>query len=130
MAAATVPAGPQIIMVDDDLFVREFAVHTIEFGTNRKVARFENGFKAWQYLQERPRQADVIIADANIPDMSGLELLDRIKTHYPAKHFIITSSNPVHEQAAHQLGAEAFLSKPYGVNDLFTVIEQFVLTTR
>ncbi|MDA8138133.1 MAG: response regulator [Desulfobacteraceae bacterium] len=127
MPAATVSSGPQIIIIDDDRFVRDFAVHTIEFGINRAVATFENGFHAWQYIQERPRHMDVIIADANIPEMSGLELLERIKTQYPQKNFIITSSNPAHEKAAHQKGADAFLCKPYGVNDLFAVIEQFML---
>lgn len=115
----------QIIVVDDDQLVRDFAVHTIEYGINRKVATFETGFNAWQFLQKRPGDADIIIADANIPDMDGMELLKKVKEEFPEKKFVLTTSNPDFENIAHEIGADAFLSKPYDVNDLFTVVQQF-----
>lgn len=115
----------QILIVDDDQLVRDFAVHTIEFGINRKVATFDNGLNAWQFLQNHPNGADIIIADANIPDMDGMELLSQVKKMYPEKKFIITTSNPKYENTAYQLGADAFLSKPYDVGDLFTIVQQF-----
>lgn len=116
----------QIIIVDDDQLVRDFAVHTIEYGTNRSVATFDNGFNAWQFLQNQPEDADIIIADANIPDMDGMELLNLVKKKYPEKIFILTTSNPNIEDTANHLGADAFLSKPYDVNDLFTIVQKFV----
>lgn len=125
MALAYGPAGSKVIIIDDDFFVRDFAVHTIEFGINRNVVVFENGLNAWQYIQKRPDFADVIIADANIPEINGIELLWRVKGKYPVKIFIITSSNPAHEKIALQMGADAFLSKPFDVSDIFAVIEQF-----
>jgi CheY-like chemotaxis protein len=115
----------QIIIVDDDQLVRDFAVHTIEYGINRKVVTFDNGFNAWQFLKKKAQDADIIIADANIPDMDGLELLNQTKKHYPEKKFVLTTSNPDLENTAYQLGADAFLSKPYDVNDLFKVVQQF-----
>lgn len=119
----------QILIVDDDQLVRDFAVHTIEFGINRKVSTFDNGFNAWQFLQNHPDGADIIIADANIPDMDGMELLEQVKKKYPEKKFIITTSNPKNEDTAYQMGADAFLSKPYDVNDLFTIVQQFIETS-
>lgn len=116
----------QIIIVDDDQLVRDFAVHTIEYGINRKVVTFEDGFNAWQFLKNQADDADIIIADANIPDMDGLELLNQIKKHFPDKKFVLTTSNPDLENTAYQLGADAFLSKPYDVNDLFTIVQQFI----
>lgn len=112
------------MIVDDDQLVRDFAVHTIEYGTNRKVATFDNGFSAWEFLQTQPQEADIIIADANIPDVDGLELLDRIKKNYPQKQFVITSGNPDLADIANKKGADAFLSKPYDARDLFTIVEQ------
>jgi DNA-binding NtrC family response regulator len=117
-----------IIIVDDDQLVRDFAVHTIEYGTNRQVATFENGFKAWQFIQSTPQKADIIIADANIPDMDGMELLRRVKEAHPGKKFIITTSDPGLESLAGRLGADAFLSKPYDISDLFAVVQQFCST--
>lgn len=118
-----------ILIVDDDQLVRDFAVHTIEYGTNRKVTIFDNGFQAWQYIKNRPMDVDIIIADANIPDIDGLELLDQVKRTHPGMKFIITTSNPAFEKTADQLGADAFLSKPYDVNDLFTIVQNFIINS-
>ncbi|MEJ2154987.1 MAG: response regulator [Desulfobacteraceae bacterium] len=115
----------QIIVVDDDQLVRDFAVHTIEYGINRKITTFETGFNAWQFLQKRPDDTDIVIADANIPDMDGIELLKKVKEEFPEKKFVLTTSNPDFETIASKMGADAFLSKPYDVNDLFTIVQQF-----
>jgi len=115
----------EVIVVDDDQLVRDFAVHTIEYGINRKITTFDTGFNAWQFLQNRPEEADIIIADANIPDMDGIELLQKVKEMFPEKKFVLTTSNPDFEDMAHQIGADAFLTKPYDVSDLFTVVQQF-----
>jgi YesN/AraC family two-component response regulator len=114
----------QVIIIDDDQLVRSFAVSTIEYGTNRKVTTFENGFQAWQFIQSKPDEVDIIIADANIPDMDGLELLGQVKSKHPDKKFVITTSNPEIENTALQLGADAFLLKPYCIDDLFALIER------
>ena len=115
---------PQVVVIDDDHLVRNFAVHTIEYGTNRKVTTFDSGFNAWQFIQAEPEQVDIIIADANIPDMDGLELLRQVKSKYPDKKFVITTSSPDKENTAYQLGADVFLLKPYDIDDLFTLIER------
>jgi CheY-like chemotaxis protein len=114
-----------VIIVDDDQLVRDFAVHAVEYGTNQKVVTFDSGFKAWQFIQEAPKEAGIIIADANIPDMNGLELLTRVKQIHPEVIFVITTSNPNLEPRASQSGADAFLSKPYDIKDLFAVLQQF-----
>lgn len=128
MAARCTPISAQILIIDDDRFVRDFAVDAIEFSTNRKVVTFDSGFHAWQYIQSRPKLIDIVIADANIPDLRGLELLERTKLNHPEKIFILASSNPEHEKAAYQMGADAFLFKPFDANDLFTIVERLVLS--
>ena len=125
MPAFNTNADLHVIVIDDDQLVRSFAVHTIEYGTNRKVLTFESGFHAWQFIQDKPAEVDIIIADANIPDMDGMQLLSQVKSKHPEKKFIITTSNPDIEKAAYQLGADAFLLKPYDIDDLFVLIQQF-----
>jgi CheY-like chemotaxis protein len=128
MDAPCPQASLHTLIIDDDQLVRDFAVHTVEFGTNRKATTFESGFHAWQYVQSHPDRVDIVIADVNIPDMDGLELLERIKRTFPQKVFIVTSSDPANEQTAYQLGADAFLAKPYDVNDLLTLVQALMLT--
>lgn len=129
MASPSSGIGIQIVVVDDDQLVRDFAVHTIEYGINRKVTTFDNGFNAWQFVENQPEDTDIIIADANIPDMDGMELLSKVKEKFPEKKFVITTSNPDFENTAYQMGADAFLTKPYDVNDLFTIVQQFCKMT-
>ncbi len=125
MTAINPTTDLHVIVIDDDQLVRNFTVHTIEYGTNRKVVTFDSGFNAWQFIQNKPAEADIIIADANIPDMDGMELLSQVKSKHPDKKFVITTSNPDIEKLAYQLGADAFLLKPYDIDDLFILIQQF-----
>ena len=115
------------MIVDDDHLVCDFTKHTIEYGINQKVLTFDNGFLAWQYLQENIGKVDVIIADVNIPEMDGLELLSRSKSTQSTTSFIVTTSNPIHEATARDLGADAFVLKPFEFNDLFYLVKQFLV---
>lgn len=117
-----------IVIVDDDQLVRDFAAHAVIFHTNRRILTLENGFDGWQYVQHRRHEVDMVIADAHLPDMDGLELLTLVKQHDPGKLFILTSSNGAHEQTAGRLGADAFLAKPYDVQDLLRIIQELVRT--
>lgn len=129
MAARKTMTDINILFVDDDQLVRDFAVETIEYGTNRRVMIIDSGFKAWEYIRSQPEKVDIIIADANIPDMDGLELLDRVKKTHPHKKFVITTSNASCESDARERGADALLTKPYDVGDLFAVVQKFIIDT-
>ncbi len=50
-----------------------------------------------------------------------------VKEKYPAKKCLLMSANPDDEQIARDSGADAFLAKPVSVNDLFRVVEAFVV---
>ena len=119
----------QILIVDDDQLVRDFAVDTLQYGLNRGVITFESGFDAWQFISSQPDKVDIIIADANIPDMDGFELLKYVKKSLPDKTFIITAGDAELEETASRNCADAFISKPYDVKDLFAVIKKVVKTS-
>jgi CheY-like chemotaxis protein len=75
LEASNPEAGIRVTIIDDDPLVRDFAVHTIEYGINRKVTTFDNGFKAWQFLQSQPEDVDIIIADAKYISLKEMQLL-------------------------------------------------------
>ena len=112
-------------MVEDDQLVRDFVVDAFEFSINRKIHTFDSGFAAWQLIQS-PQPIHIVFADIHVPDMDGLELTARIKTERPEVVCILASGNPADEGSAAQAGADAFLLKPYGVSDLFALIQTFV----
>ncbi len=114
-----------IVIIDDDHLVRKLLVDTFEYGLNKKVDTFEDGFSAWKVLQNGC-SAKLVIADANIPEMDGLELLEKFKALYPGRKFVLTSSDQTNEERARALGADAFVMKPFNVTDLFAVLRNLL----
>jgi two-component system, chemotaxis family, chemotaxis protein CheY len=75
-----------------------------------------SGEDALTYLQEHKHEAVLILSDINMPGMSGLELLQRIKTSYkdPSPHVVMVSAYGDQENYNHAMkhGANAFVTKP------------------
>ena len=121
----TIIPNVQIAVVEDDQLVRDFVVDAFEFSINRKIHTFDSGFAAWQVIQSS-QPIHIVFADIHVPDMDGLELTARIKTKRPDVVCILASGNAADEVLAKRAGADAFLLKPYGVNDLFSLVQTFV----
>ena len=113
-------------MVDDDKLTRDFVANVLTFSVNREVRSFDSGFSAWNYMKagERP---DIIVSDVDMPEMDGFDLLSRVKKRGPEKICIMMSGDPTNEISAKKLGADAFLAKPFGLNDLFNIVERYVV---
>jgi two-component system, chemotaxis family, chemotaxis protein CheY len=69
---------------------------------------------------------DVVFLDCNMPRLDGLATLKRLKKHNPCIKVVMMSSehNPKREQAAAELGAAAFLPKPFSIIDAEAVLHQ------
>jgi CheY-like chemotaxis protein len=118
----------KIVVVDKDKLVREFTVDVLEFCVNREVVAFDNGSDAWDYIKS-PDNAHVIISDAEVPIMNGFDLLKNIKETFPEKICIIMSHNYKNEKVAKELGADAFLAKPFYIDELFELVQQYVVAS-
>jgi DNA-binding response OmpR family regulator len=116
----------KIVVVEDDPLVRDFVVDTFEFSVNRKIDTFASGFTAWQFIQNTC-PVHIVFTDRHVPDMDGLTLIRRIKSTQPEIICILASGNPADENRASLAGADAFVLKPYGINDLFALVQAFVV---
>jgi two-component system, chemotaxis family, chemotaxis protein CheY len=75
-----------------------------------------SGEEALEYMKNNKQEAVLILSDINMPGMSGLQLLRKIKEKYevpPPVVMMITAygDNENYTQAM-QLGADDFLTKP------------------
>ena len=118
----------KIAVVEDDQVVRRTAVQLLELSTSQQVLAFEDGASAWTHLSSDPA-ADVVITDMQMPQMNGLELLSRLKEQDPGRICIVMSGDPTNEPDARRLGADAFLRKPFKINDLVTVMRALGVNT-
>lgn len=116
----------KIVVVDEDKLVRDFIVDVLEFCVNRKVCSFDNGISAWAHIQ-RSDNSHIIISDVETPDMNGFDLLKNVKEKYPEKTCIIMSHQFKNEKIAQDLGADAFLAKPFYIDELFELVQKYVV---
>ena len=118
----------KIAVVGDDKIVRDHVVNLLMYCVNREILSFEDGFTAWNYLEGSDSSDIIFFSDVNMPEMNGLELLTKIKEKYPHKICIMMSGDPANEKLAMELGADAFLAKPFNMNDLFNIVETLIVT--
>ena len=107
----------KILVVDDERDVQ--ALFEQRFRKEIKTGEIEfffafSGEEAMLFLNEQ--EAVLILSDINMPGMSGLELLERIKQKYskpPPVVMMITAYGDVENyNIAQRLGADDFLTKP------------------
>ncbi len=67
-----------ILVVEDDDGIGELIVQVIQEETSHQAIRFADGYEAWNFLQYRRLQPDLLILDYNLPQITGIELYDRI----------------------------------------------------
>ena len=109
----------KILVVDDekdvkDLFLQRFRKE-IRKGELAFVFAF-SGEEALQTLDSLQQETILILSDINMPGMSGLELLKKIKTKYiappPIVMMITAYGDDENFNTAKSLGADDFLTKP------------------
>lgn len=116
----------KIAVIDEDPIVRDFVVGTLTYSVNREVLPFENGLDAWIHF-EGYGMPDIIVADVDLADLTGTELLKKIKDLNRNTVVILYSHFAELEEKARVAGADAFLAKPFGVNELFNLVQRFVV---
>ena len=79
-----------------------------------------SGEEALEYLEEKHSEIVLILSDINMPGMSGLELLSRIRHEYdappPVVMMITAYGDEENRKQALNNGANDFLTKPLDFN--------------
>ena len=111
---------PSILIVDDELSMRQFLTHLFE-RESYQVRVAENGRRAMVLLREDP--ADLMITDVRMPDMGGIDLLRAAREALPNIEVIMMTAfaNVDTAREAFLLGAFDFIQKPFD-NDLLKEI--------
>lgn len=115
----------KILVVDDEQDIT--ALFQQRFRREIREGVFDFSFKysgedALLFLKEHDHEAVLILSDINMPGMSGLELLRRIRLDTPVPPPIVMmitayGDKESYEQAM-RLGADDFLNKPLDFNTL------------
>ena len=118
----------QALIVDDSSAVRAFVRASLEDADFARVEEAETGFEALRLLASN--SFDVVIVDVNMPDINGLELLAFMKKsprqQGARKILISTQVDGADSKRGTDLGADAFLKKPFEVGELRELIRDLL----
>jgi CheY-like chemotaxis protein len=120
----------KLIVVDDEedvqfLFQQKFRKEIKSGEVNIRFAL--NGSSALNLLDSiENRYEYCILSDINMPEMTGIELLKRIKSKYPKLKVIMITAygDEQNFRQAKELGAEDYFTKPLEFESLRTRLSQ------
>ena len=122
-------ANERILIVDDEKLVRwSLRKKCEEWGY--QVLEAEDGAAALRMTREEA--PDLVLLDVRLPDLSGVEVLQRLKDSGDARGVIMITADPQLDdvKAAIRLGAFDFVGKPLNFDELSLTIENALEATR
>jgi two-component system KDP operon response regulator KdpE len=110
------PTKPDLLVIDDEVQIRRLLRLTLE-SAGYRVREAENGsLGLHEAAVQRP---DAVVLDVSLPDISGLEVLRRLREWSQIPVLILS----VHGEEANKIaaldgGADDYLTKPFGGGEL------------
>lgn len=119
--------GKKILVVDDEPGVVEIVRVNLEW-EGYEICEAFNGQEGWNRV--RSEKPDLVILDVMMPEMSGLELLERIKAEpgvcdIPVVMLTVRARDVDVAQALEK-GAVEYLIKPFDPLDLVQVVKKIL----
>ena len=109
------PSGARVLVVDDEPVI----LRTVTANLGRRGFRVDvaqTGEAAIAQVEEHP---DLIVLDLGLPDTDGLEVIRRIRARSDTPIIVLSARDAEREKVhALELGADDYLTKPFGVDEL------------
>lgn len=123
----------RIVVVDDDQEMRDML---FEFLSHKgyQVQTFASGSEAFQALSENrlsigpSEEVDLIISDMRMPDMDGVELVQRVKKVQPHIPVVLITAFGSIESAieATKVGVYSYVTKPFKLAEFSHTVERAI----
>jgi CheY-like chemotaxis protein len=125
----------KIVMVEDDLGHAKLIEKNIRRANiSNEIAHFADGGSAMDYLfseEVRRNGPMLILLDLNLPDMSGTDILARVKGDERLKRapvvILTTTDDKVEIQRCYDLGCNVYITKPVDYENFADAIRQLGL---
>ncbi len=107
----------RVVVVDEEKGIVYLCQRLLE-RAGFEVVPFTQSFQALEYLQKHP--VDVLLVDAQTPEMDGFVLMERARAHQPSLAVVVMSGYAMVEMAVEALyrGADGLVLKPFGSSEL------------
>ena len=116
-----------ILYVEDEALAREQLAKTLQrlFGTVLLAADGQEGFKVYQKHIASGEHIDLIVSDINMPNLNGIEMLEKIRETNKELPFIFTTARSETEYLlkAIELRVNHYALKPIDTDDIIMRIQ-------
>ena len=128
-----------IVMVEDDEGHARLIERNIRrAGVNNEIVAFKDGTSALAYLmgadgtgEENSTRSLLILLDLNLPDMTGVDILENVKSNTHLKRspvIVLTTTDDQREiKRCYDLGANVYITKPVNYESFANAIQQLGL---
>ncbi|MEE9225937.1 MAG: response regulator, partial [Bacteroidota bacterium] len=115
----------RILVVDDEKIIRE-SLSFILGKEGYDVSEAANGVEALNQLKQKP--VDIVLTDLEMPQMKGIELLERVTRQFPETFVMIITAYGSLETAIAALrnGAFDYILKPVEFDDVLHRIRRLI----
>ena len=112
---------PAILCVDDDPAFRDIVRTFFASVYEKPFTVFGDPENLLTYLEKHP-EVDIVLSDVVMPEMSGWDLLARIKERFPLVHVILFSGFEDDTSVAGPYKPDHYLKKPFELRGLINLI--------
>ena len=122
------PDNHRLLLVEDEPDVASFVQQGLE-EEGYEVRWVETGQRALEYI--RQTDIDLVLLDIRLPDLSGLEVCERLRLHRPELPVMMLTALDAVEDRVRGLraGADDYLPKPFAFDELVARIEALLRRT-
>ncbi len=113
----------KVLLIDDDISLSKVLAYQLEKNAYR-VSTANDGKSGLQLFADQ--RFDIVISDIRMPDISGIEVLQQVRRQDKQVVVIMITAHGSVENAieACRIGADDYITKPFGQEQLLFVIEK------
>jgi len=110
----------KILIIEDDNDVRDILKGMLYTFGIQNIFEAANGNEALEFIDDNNTEIDVIFCDWNLPMVSGLEILKKVRSSGNKTPFIMITVRKDLDSVteAKKLGATAYISKPFSMKEI------------